>query len=39
MWYMGEERDDKDWDLIWEYPFPRAFGYKRRSDIKEVDIT
>ncbi len=24
--------------LNWEHPFPRVLGYKRRSDLKEVDI-
>ena len=25
-------------DIDWGHPFPRALGYKRRSDINEVDI-
>jgi hypothetical protein len=36
---MKEIHDNKDWDLNWECSFPRGFRYKRRSDIKEVDIS
>ena len=32
-------RDNKEWNVYWEYPFPRVLGYKRRSDFKEVDNT
>ena len=35
---MGGTRDNKEWELNWEQPFPRILGYKRKSDIKEVDI-
>ena len=38
-WYMGEICDNKEWDLNWEHPFVGVSGYKRRSDIREVDIT
>ena len=38
-WYMGGKRDNEEWDLSWEHPFPKVSGYKRRNDIKEVDIT
>ena len=31
--------DNKEWIFYWEHPFPRALGYKRRSDIKEIDNT
>ena len=35
---MGGKRDNKDWNLNLEHPFPRVSRYKRKSDIKEVDI-
>jgi hypothetical protein len=35
---MGGKRDNKEWDLNREPPFLRVSWYKRRSDIKEVDI-
>ena len=35
---MGGKRDNKEWDVNWEHPFPRVSGYKRRGDIKKVDI-
>ena len=38
-WYMGGKRDNEEWHLNWEHPFPKVSRYKRRSDIKEVDIT
>lgn len=37
---MGGNHDNKERDSNWDHPFPRKLGYyKRRSDIKEVDIT
>jgi hypothetical protein len=39
LWYMGEKCDNKKWDLHWKHPFPRISRYKKRNDIKEVDIT
>ena len=38
LWYLREKCDTKKWDLNWERPLPRVLGYKRRSDIKEVDV-
>ena len=35
---MGGKRDNKEWVLNWEHMFPGFLGYKRRSDIKKVDI-
>ena len=38
--YVGvETRDNQEWNFYWEHPFPRVSQYKRRCDIKEVDIT
>ena len=31
------KHDNKEWDLNWEHLFPRVLGYKKKSDIKEVD--
>jgi hypothetical protein len=39
MWYMGGNHDNKEWDLNQKHPFPKVLGYKRWSDIKEVNIT
>ena len=39
LWCMGGECDNKEGDLKWEHPVPRVSGYKRRSDVKEGDIT
>ena len=36
--YMGGKRDNKEWGLNWEHLFPSVSGYKRRSDIKDIDI-
>ena len=36
---MGGKPDNEEWDLNWEPPLHRVSRYKRRSDIKEVDIT
>jgi hypothetical protein len=38
-WCMGGKRDNKERDLNRKHPFPRVSIYKRRSDMKEVDIT
>ena len=38
-WYMGRTRDNKEWNSNKEHQFPWILGYKRRGDIKEVDIT
>lgn len=37
-WYMGGKCDNEEWYLSWEHLFPRGLGYKRRTDIKGVDI-
>ena len=37
-WYMGEKGKNKEWDLNSKHPFPKVLGYKKRSDIKEIDI-
>ena len=34
---MEGKHDHKEWDLNLEHLFPRISGYKRRSDIEEVD--
>jgi hypothetical protein len=26
-WCKGEKRDNKEWDLNYEHPFPRVSGY------------
>ena len=36
---MGGKRDNKERYFNREHPFPRVSGYKRSSDIKEVDVT
>ena len=36
--YMRGKRDNKEWDWNFEHPFSRVSGYKRRSNIKEVDV-
>ena len=36
---MGGKPENKELDLNLEHPFAIVYGYKRRSDIKEVDIT
>ena len=35
LWYMWGKHDNKEEDLNWEQPFPRVFGCKKGSDIKE----
>ena len=32
------KRTNKKWDFNWEHPFPRVYGYKLRSCIKEGGI-
>ena len=39
MWYMGGIHNNKEWDLNWERLLPRVWGYNKRSDIMEVDVT
>jgi hypothetical protein len=36
-WYKGEKRDNKEWDLNYEDPFPT--GYEKVCDIMGIDIT
>ena len=36
---MGEKRDNEDGSLSKTHLFLRVLGYKRRSDIRGVDIT
>ena len=36
---MGGKCDNKEGYLNCKHPFPRVFGYKTGSDIKEGDIT
>lgn len=36
---MGAKHDSKERGLNWEHGFSRVWGFKRRSDIKEIDIT
>ena len=38
-WCMGKKCDNKERDLNWELSTPWGSGYKRRFDIKDVDIT
>ena len=35
---MEGKRDKKKWDSNLEHQFPRIWGYKRRSDIKKINI-
>jgi hypothetical protein len=36
---MGKKHDNKERDLKLNHMFSKDSGYKRRSDIKEVNIT
>ena len=37
-WFIGGERDKKEWDLNCENPFSRVSWYKRKSDIKKIEF-
>lgn len=40
MWYLGGKLDNtRKWELNWEHLFPRVLGYRKRVNIKLVDIT